>query len=69
MSTVQSAIIATYNGQSNCFDNLLENIIDANGDPVAIKNGLKATSSSDEDIASSSSKDEETDKVIYLKTR
>jgi hypothetical protein len=44
---------------------LVDHVIDANGDPVSIK----ATSSSEEDIASCSSQEPETDEIIGKKTR
>lgn len=69
MSAVQSACIAHRNGESKAFEDLLENIIDANGDLVKTVNELKVGSSSEEDIASSSSKDEESNACIFLKTR
>lgn len=69
MSAVQAACIAHRNGESNGFDDLLENIIDANGDPVKADDESKAASSSEEDVASCNSKDEESDEFIHLKTR
>lgn len=44
---------------------LVDHVIDANGDPMIIK----ATSSSEEDIASCSSHETETDEIMGLKTR
>lgn len=73
MSAVQSACIAHRNGEANGYPDegvvLLDVAIDANGDPVKDGNGLKVSSSSDEDLASCSSKDEEDEGVITLKTR
>lgn len=77
MSAVQSATIAHRNGgrNGNAYQNdegvdLVDHYVDANGDPV--KSEKKFESLSDEDIASSSSKDEgndESDEITYLKTR
>jgi hypothetical protein len=44
---------------------LVDHVIDANGDPLTIK----ATSSSEEDIASCSSQELETEEIIGKKTR
>lgn len=66
MSAVQSACIAHRNGDGNLFDEgvVLEQVVDANGDLL-----MKASSSSEEDVASCSSKDEESDEIIGLKTK
>lgn len=64
MSAIQSAAIAHRNADANIVD-----LIDANGDPVNNENVLVATSSSEEDIASCSSNNDEHDDVIQLKTR
>lgn len=69
MSSVQSACLAHRNGGGNGFSDDVEISIDANGDLLNNDNGLKVTSSSEEDIASTSSKDDETDAIITLKTR
>lgn len=73
MSAVQIACIANRNGDGNGFlDEVVDGLnqaFDANGDPVKNGNGLKAASSSDEDIASCSSKEDEKDEIIHLKTR
>lgn len=68
MSAVQSATIAHRNGDANLVD-LIDSSVDANGDPVNNGNVLVATSSSEEDIASCSSYNDERDDVIHLKTR
>lgn len=44
---------------------LVDHVIDANGDPVSIQ----TTSSSEEDIASCSSQEPETEEIIGKKTR
>lgn len=73
MSAVQSACIAHRNGDSNGYHDevvdVLENGIDANGDDLNTENGLKTTSSSEEDIASCSSNNDESDEIIHIKTR
>lgn len=70
MSTVQKATIAHRNGAIGYSDeDLTDNSIDANGDPLSSGVDLKATSSSEEDVASCTSKDDEKDEVIHLKTR
>lgn len=71
MSAVQSATIANRNGglHDNVAD-LIEQAIDANGDPLNRESGNGSTaSSSEEDIASCSSRDDEKEEVIHLKTR
>lgn len=71
MSAVQSASVAHRNGEllDNVAD-LIEQAIDANGDPLKGESGNGSTaSSSEEDIGSCSSKDGEKDEVIQLKTR
>lgn len=62
MSSAQSAI-AKRNGV------VLKISVDANGDLLNSDNELKVTSSSEEDIASYSSKDDESDDIISIKTR
>lgn len=58
------------NDESKGFEAVLTLEVDANGDPINNKNGLKQTeTSSDEEVASCSSKDDETDDIIGLKTR
>lgn len=67
MSSVQSAY---RNGESNDYEHALSQEFDANGDPIINNNGLKRLeTSSDEEVASCSSKDDETDEIIGLKTR
>lgn len=68
MSSVQPAY---RNGKSKDYEHALSYEVDANGDPIINNNnGLKRTeTSSDEDVASCSSKDDETDEIIGLKTR
>lgn len=71
MSAVQSASIAHRNGKlhDNVAD-LIEQAIDANGDPLKGESGNGSTaSSSEEDIATCSSKEDEKEEVIHLKTR
>jgi hypothetical protein len=68
MSAVQSAVKAHLIGDANGFDDAgidldIVDAVDANGDPMT------ATSSSEEDIASCSSNNDEKDDVIQLKTR
>lgn len=70
MSAAQIATIAHRNEANGYSDEeLTDNSVDANGDPLGNGNGLKLTSSSEEDVASCSSKDDEKDQVIHLKTR
>lgn len=58
------------NDESIGYESVLSQEVDANGDPINGKNGLKQTeTSSDEEVASCSSKDDETDEIIGLKTR
>lgn len=70
MSATHTATIAHRNEANGYSDEeLTDNSVDANGDPLSSGNGLKVASSSEEDVASCSSKDDEKDEVIYLKTR
>lgn len=68
MSSLQSAY---RNGKSNDYEHALSHEVDANGDPININNNgsKRIETSSDEDVASCSSKDDETDEIIGLKTR
>lgn len=69
MSAVQAASIDGNNVNGYSDEELTDNSIDANGDPLGRENCLKVASSSEEDVASCSSKDDKKDDVIYLKTR
>lgn len=70
MSAVQSATIANRNGglHDNVAD-LIEQAIDANGDPLNRENGNGSTASSSEEDIASCSRDDEKEEVIHLKTR
>ena len=73
MSAVQSACIAHRNGDANGYHDegveVLDNGFDANGCILKSVNGLEITSSSEEDIASCSSNNDENDEIIHIKTR
>lgn len=69
MSATHSACIAHRNGDANGYLEEGVDVLDSNGDVLKDENGLKATSSSEEDITSCSSNNDENDEVIYIKTR
>jgi hypothetical protein len=67
MSESESKVIAS-NFDDDGID-MMDLAVDANGDPVNGGNGMAITSSSEEDIASCSSNNDENDDIIHLKTR
>lgn len=72
MAAFQAACFTLCNGDENGSQNdgiEMEIVVDANGDFLKNEDGLKGSSSSEEDIASCSSKDDESDEIIGLKTR
>lgn len=64
-----SELSSAHRNGANGFLNIEEKLIDANGDLIKNDSGSRLENSSDEEVASCSSKDEETEEVIQIKTR
>lgn len=75
MSAIHSACIAhrSANANGNGYHDegvdVLDSVVDANGDVVKPQTESKVSCSSEEDIGSSSSNNDEDEEIIYVKTR